>query len=342
MMNKYLIYVKRTLKKPAYICLLLLLPLIAAFIYMLPDDSMSTNIYTGYINYDTGEDAARLNELLEASAYGFVFVSYDNTDDLYADVASKKLDCAYIIPEDFSENFTFDIKNSHIQVICSPATDYEKISMEVIYNDIISIYAPDIVKAYYQENDEAGSLYDETQADFIDEYYDALMAGDSLFTITTNSSDTYNGRSVDSDTFPFYGFTGIIIFIACMLGLNNYLKDDYEHIYDRVRSSKRLGICLMNILASALPAGIISWIALVIYNNGASALSLLLHIFIYIIICTVFCMIYRFIFRNYRIFSGAMAMLIICTLVFSPIFVDLSAYLPVIKYISYIFPATYF
>lgn len=341
-MNKFLILIKRTLCKPIYIGLLLLLPAAAFLVNIIPDKSMSTNIYIGYINYDNSTDANKLNELLSESTYGFIFICYDDTDKLYADVASKKLDCGYIIPENFSDTFPKDINNSMIQVICSPATTYSTVSMEVIYNNIISVYAPALVKEYYKNNDEISALYGDIQSDFIDEYYNYLMEGDSLFTITTNSPDTYNGRAIASNTFPFYGFNGLIIFIAAMMGLINYLKDNYEHIYDRIPANKRIITCIMNIFSSAIPSAALSFIALIIYNNGADILRLLLHILVYIIICTIFCILYNFIFRNYHIFSGAMPILIICTLVFTTVFIDLSIYIPIIKYIAYLFPVTYF
>lgn len=342
MIRKLLILIKRILCKPVYIGLLLLIPAVAIFIRLLPEDSMSTNIYMGYINYDTDDRALKLNEMLSGSSYGFVFVEYDSQDRLYRDVASGQLDCAYIIPENFSEEFTKNVDNCNIQLICSPATTYSAISMEVVYNDIISVYSPSIVKEYYKNNEDVSSIYKTTHSDFIDSYYDDLLEGDSLFTITTNSNDAYNGRAVVSNTFPFHKFTGLIIFIAAMLGLMNYLKDDYEHIYDRIPEKMRIGLCLLNVFASCLPAGLTAYIALVIYGGYKSALGLLVHIIIYILICMIFCILYRFVFRNYHVFSGAMPVIIICTMIFSPIFIDLSDIIKETGFLSYLFPVTYF
>jgi uncharacterized membrane protein len=145
------------------------------------------------------------------------------------------------------------------------------------------------------------------------------LSGDHLFSLETEALSENQTVPAYTDTFPFQEFTGLIIYITALLGLLNYMKDNQNNVYGRLSKRKRLSFCIMNIMADITPAAILGFVALAVYNKGASLFLMMLQMIFYIFICLILCIIFRFIFRSYKIYCGVLPLLIVCALLLSGI-----------------------
>ena len=100
--------------------------------------------------------------------------------------------------------------------------------------------------------------------------------------------------------------------------------------------------CLTGILANITPVWLVSVVTLYLYEQPEAILPFLLKMFGYILLCLLFTFICLLIFRHYKPFVSALPVLVICTLIFSPIFLHLEDYAPILRYLSCLFPPTFF
>lgn len=340
--RQFFIFLKRTLCKPIYCILLLLIPAIAIGVKALPQKAVSTNIKTGIYTYDQDEYTSQIVKQLTANETGFIFVACTSEQELMELVASGELDCGYVLPADFSEAFVADINNSHMNVYTSPATLFVTISNEIVFHQLLQVYAVPIVTNYFSSVSEFQDALPIDYATYIPDIYEDYMTNNSVFTIVTNSTGDYQNDTEQISMFPLYKFVGLLIFIAALFGLMNALKDEDQNIYLRLNKRNRLKFYILNIISNLLPAACIGYLTLLIYGTDKSPAALALHMLVYIIICLLFTLLYRIIFRTYRFYIAALPILLACTLVLSPIFIDLTGFLPVLKFISKLFAPTYF
>ena len=186
------------------------------------------------------------------------------------------------------------------------------------------------------------TFYRSSFQSYLENQYRNYMNSDSVFRLSVNNTGAYHGTTDSVDLFPVHAFTGFLLFLSSLVGLLVYLKDQDDHIYDRVSKRKRLRFCLTGILANITPVWLISVVTLYLYEQPEAILPFLLKMSGYVLLCLLFAFICLLIFRHYKPFVSALPVLVICTLIFSPIFLHLEDYAPILRYLSYLFPPTFF
>jgi hypothetical protein len=321
---------------------MVIIPILAVVVSRLPKKEINSNVITGIYADEYDSYISDIADSLTSSEEGFVFEKCQSLEDLENKVATGAYDCGYYFPDNFSDNFSTDIESSSMYVYTSPSSMFKTVTSEMVFNQILKAYSPVIMTDYLKNNQYTGNLYDEAYDKYINEKYTEYMNSQKIFKLDTNYTGDYAAGSYSINTFPFKKIVGLIIFLSGLFGMLNYLKDENRHVYNMISQKERFSFCIMNVLANMLPTVIISYVTLLIYGNDTTSLKLAGHLLIYMLICLVWTLCYRIIFRSYKSFISGIPVTIICTLVFSPVFIDLTKYLYVLKLLSYIFPTTYF
>lgn len=330
------ILIKRALCKPFTAILVLLIPLSAILIHLIPLNDMSTTIETGiYIeNPDSYADA--LTDKLTKEKEGFVFVICDSKTELINNVSSGIFDCGFVLSDGYADAFIDGKAKDKLTMYTSPSSMFQYISMEKLYGCMLEIYAPQMTTQFISEN------YSKAYDDYITEQFEKYMNDNSVFTIKVTGNYHFTASKQKLNTFPIYELTGLLIFICSLFGVLNYLRDESRHSYDSLSNGKKHIYCIINIAAEVLPAAIIGYITLMIYDSSTNAFRLLLHMLLYMLICILYSLLYRLLFRKYTVYQAVLPIIITLALLLTPTFINVTQYIPALKYLSLLFAPYFF
>lgn len=350
-MNRLLLcnalFIKRSVKKISFLLLLLSIPVLC---YLLKDNVRNTttsSIHAGI--YIENKDSVLVNQLVNNIVGQYGSISYevcDNFDTLKKNVMNGAYECGYVFPEDFDEKIAVNDTHHLIDSYVSPGTRTSTLTNEYVFAEIFNEYVFNRLINYIR-NDEVfkgkdlSNLEDELRPSF-----EAYLASDDMFFFQYVNAKT---GAPDSDvlftSFTLSSVKGLIalfIMFAAFMGTLNLYKDDNIGIFSAFGSrlqpfAKMAEIFTMTLLSS------VSGLA-TIYLCGLSDGLLLefLRLLVYTVICTVyFYMIYK-VAPNQYIFAALIPMLILGSMIFCPIFLDTSEFIPLVKYISWIFAPKYY
>lgn len=346
LLRQYLILLKRGSKKIINLLFMISIPLVALYVKSLPAAEKGTVFICGYYMEDDSPYLDSVSNVLTEyqSKYQscFLFESCSSVTELKEQVASGKYDCGYVFETGFADAFVSDTKNSHILLYTTPSSMYPTIFSEIIFDKVLSAFSPAIASHYLETNAYTGMFYSEDYADYLKQQYDDYMNSDSVFKLSVNQPGTYQGEPGTIDLFPVHEITGFILFLSALIGLLAFLKDTEQGVYARLSATKRLTFCILNILANMTPAFISGFITLLLYEGTGQVFLFSIKMLGYISLCILFCLVCLLLFRQYKRFVSALPVIVISCLIFSPIFIDLQQYAPILKYIAYLFPTTFF
>ncbi len=312
------ILIKRILGRPAMIAVLLIIPAALLFVHMLPEKKQSTEIVSGiYIEENDSYTEAFVSHLTD-SATGFIFHEYVSLSDMKDDVASGTIDAGYMIPTGFSSSMIKGDDKVHVTVYTTAGSSFENVSSESVYAALLSAYAADM--SVHMLSEQYGSYITNSDLEsyvsgYIRDRFQGYIDNDDVFSISGGISGKYSSSdSIAPNNFPVNLLIYMVIAICALLGAQSYLKDLDSGVYSRLSTRGKLSFCIKNIAAGVIPAAIMSFISLIIYNGIDGFLSILIRILCVSAISLIAALASRLIFRHYKVFTIALPILIICTL----------------------------
>ena len=340
-----IILTKRTLKSPLLIILLFTMPLLTFVVTKLP--SFNNELcYKGGL-YLMGEDELAegiKNELIKDNSI-FEFVEYTDLDEMYHDVHTGKLTCGYIFPDDLSERSSMKECKGSITVIKKPEATLQLALNEMVYSKIIKLQNYDILPSFVKSLD----VFEETDTEAIaklmeyyEDYADSDMTMHLLFKTYGASGLIENVNPQKALTFPIRGILGIMVFLAGLFGCVTYMSDREKGIFATISNGYK---ALCQILYVAIPAVLFGASALLTLalsgsftNLGIEFLSMLMLVGLtiafgqFLIIVT----------RNSKICIATIPGIIVGCLIFCPVFITASNYLPAAKVVEKLFVPYYY
>lgn len=336
---------KRTIKNPLLIILLVLMPFLAFAVNLLP--SFHTNVSYEAGIYLDGEDefSKQLCNALTESDGIFTFVEYDDLDRMYDDVKLNKINCGYIFPDDLIQRSELSQYNDCILAICQPGQTMQPAVNEFVYAELIKLQNYGIITNYVT----SAGLFSSTDTDALEElieYYEHYTKSDETFHIllktygTAGLSDKeYNTESI---SFPIRGILAIMVFLAGMFGSVTYMIDREKGIFQTLNNKYKM---LCRILYAAIPAILFSISALITLKFSGIFISFAKEIpamLLLIAITIVFCQFMIFITRKSGIYIAAIPGILIGCLIFCPVFIQASKYIPAASFIEKLFVPFYY
>ena len=301
------------------IVVLLVIPAVLIAVSLLPARKQSTEIVSGVYIESSDEHTDAFLSYLTSTSTGFTFSHYESLKDMKDDVASGRIDSAYMVPDGFSESMIHSDGKRHITVYTTDGSSFQSVSEESVYAALLYAYAADMSVCMLQDRYLANVPYDETQmSEYISDRFKGYIENEDIFTIESGLTGKYTASTdIAPNNFPVEILVYITLFVCSLLGLQNYLRDLNCGAYSILSSRKKAGFCVKNIAAGIIPAAIISFISLIIYSGTNGCLNVLLHIAAVSVISLAAALIFRVIFRRYKIFTIALPFIIICTLLLS-------------------------
>lgn len=365
MKKQYLIWirllVKRLWKQPAYVGLLVLIPVLGFAAGALERGERSGVEVAVCVEEGpwSEEILAGLREQETDSVLRFV--QFADSGEVERRVASGEAECGFVLGGDLAQRVPAGQWRKGIRVYERNESVVTGIAKERIAGVIFRLYS----EACYADH---MGQFPEAAAAFAMEAYESHLEDDSTFGFVYVYDDSIsqpdpdiavvNDEPVNAAVFPVKGVFAVLIFLGGMCGMLEYERDREEKRF--VRLAPDLLTYLVNIwISTALPA-VAVLVCLWLYDGTRSGggpfspgrmlsvwhmgmwVEQTAHLLLYQGVIMAYCVILKALLRRRETIAAAMPILALGSLVCAPVFIRLGAYLPVFTILEKLFPATYY
>lgn len=294
------------------------------------------------------------DKLVELDDSLFSFRLITSKEELLKKVQSNQLECGYLFEKKLGSELDKNRLKNLITVYVSAGTTCTGVLNELIYANLFEEYSLSLL----QENlTEAGHLPFTDKAakefslppvtpDLVENYYRSHLSDGSTFRIQVEFvEDTVITplSGTQTATVPLLrGFTALFLLLCGFLALLTSYHDEKNGLYARLHGTPRFLAPRLTQLAYLLPSGAVSLLGLFVSGTGTGFGKELLALICYLMALLVFYGILGTLIRNHTVLCAAFPMVLLCTLVFTPVITDLSFFFPWMKAVRYILPAYYY
>lgn len=332
----YRLWLKTYVKKKMYwvqlLGILAVLLIIASV--SVPD---SDNVEVG-ICCKGDEYSRQLTEWLLKEESVFVFREYEETGELYQDVLSGKLECGFIFDKELDRKMKEgDLRKSITYVGNSYSTKGETVQ-ETVYAGLLRIYSDEIL--IQSETDIYGDTNEERMQKLLEknhEYQDSNAVFQLEIETVCFPEEEMKSETV-TQTYPVQGMVGLFLFFIMFLAYGNKYSDNGQKVEKALNKGERFAYACMNQLAAGTIPAIAGLFSIVCLADGSNPVHELLRMVLLIAVSSVWITFFGSFLKNAASFAGAIVSLFLVNLLVCPVFIDLAAYVPALRYIRVLFP----
>ncbi|MGN0347796.1 MAG: hypothetical protein ACI4DU_10995 [Lachnospiraceae bacterium] len=364
----FFLTIKRYIKYPAFLLLLLMLPIAAIFLSKEQKEEKN-GIFVGYCFYDEEEPEASVvmtkyadflpeeletddfkslpgnknaQEVLEEALFSyhgmFEFISFDSIDEMILQVEKGELECAYLIPINLYDYLFNGEKKNRAMVFTSPSTTLSKVATETIYSMLYTgISRQALTDYFFSRSAISKHLQYPKDVSAIEEIYQTFLTNGSTFDFEyVNAPEDFQPTNVNIALSPLRGIFALLILLASLVGAFDFYKEAENPIF--ARKTVRLAYIMVPTLFCGIDA-VVCLAFSPFFQNVFYEISAML---LYCALCIIFTFIMANIIKRQAIYYACLPIFLFACLLLSPIFFDFSAFLPVLKPLSYLFLPTYY
>lgn len=339
------ILTKRQLANPFFLALLIILPLTA----LISDNFSSKDNNNGYVAglYIDGETDdifadTVVNNLINANE-SIRFIKFNDVENMKEKIISEELICGYVIPHNIRELLSGDDKEDCITSYKIPASTLQPAANEIVYAELIKLQGYTIMEDYMHSS---GQFPDDKYIEEAFEYYEEYLTGNE--TIRIDYEEYGTDKIIDAKeiktglVFPVRGIMSVLVFLAGLFGSVLYLKDKENGVFQTITKGYQN---ILGIIYPFIPAflfGVAMTVSVISSDNHKAVGMEIICMLGFVLGITLFAFLLTIIARKSRILGSCIPVILLCCLVFCPIFINLKLYLPVTEYVQKLFVPYYY
>ena len=337
------LFIKRLIKNPAFICMLMIMPILI-IMFNKVDTKEEKRIIVGLYHEEEALSQTICEQLKDKEGY-IKFLVYDNKDEMIEAVENKKLECAYIFSVDFKDRLdNYKIKKC-ITCIEAPSTILSSLSDEVVFSGIIGEYGKNIAVDFAKENNiVVGDGRNNVES--ISENYDKFNTPEKTFSIDYKYIET-DGVSTDgikdkTTTYVIHGIVSVLILISGLFGAVNWFEDEKRGLYSAFNSEGKIIVGFISILAPTVLMALSGIVTIYLSNTYTYVSREIIGMGLYILLVCGFSYLLKLIAKSGTDICLSLPILTVGSLIFCPVFIDASKFIPFISWINKLFPSYYY
>ncbi len=346
---------KRQLHHKVMAFFLIIMPIAALIIINIPAMVSDGIPKVGIMLSDEDNTAIAIkDELIDTSA-SLQFVLYTDEREMTDDITNATLQCGYIFNPNITQRLDSSDYTGVITLVNNNSSFISSMSNEIVFAALFRTYAKNIGVAWIQNNISLPSIQEITTEKFLAKY-DDYIHGSATFHLeyevldqhsTNQSNDTPidNGVKeieVKNVTFPIRGILAILILIAGLFGVIQWISDKNSDVFAPMSHNLIIISRLLYTLVPSVMYGLSAIITLYISKTAGNIIHELLSMLIYILIITLVGFVLTLIVKKSGFIISLIPVIIIGSLVFCPVFLDISVYVPFVNVINKLFLPYYY
>ena len=299
-----------------------------------------------------GVFSEELRKRLEAREGSLKFVFYDSEEAVQQEVAAARAECGYCIPADLLQCIGRGKYTEIIKSYESPQSSLQTICEEVLFSEIFSLYeeatfgeqAAELVAGELEKNGQNGEAR-ETLTKRAEELLEKYKNNGSTFrfayeTYSEEATEESENTQGSGGILPVRGILALAIYICGLCGTLDALEDEKKGRTVRLKG-KRI-FQLLTIYMPVFIMSVLTWFSLSIIGEMGEIAEELLRLLFYQFLMMVYCLVLKFICKKEERLAAAMPMLILCSVIVCPVFIDLSQFVPIFDVLKKAFPISYY
>ena len=327
---------KRLYKKPTFLAILVLIPLLVFGYGMVAEEDSGVATVALYGNEEPLTQKI-LTELTQDSQL-LQYTRCETPQEAEKLVRGGKADMAWIFPEDLEGSikaFTDDpgTDTAFLRVVLRE----ENVVLMLARERLSGIVYPYIARNFYinflrEEYPELNHLSDEQLL----VYYDGTQMSEELFQY--EGKDPTQVQQVHYLLAPVRGLLAIVIILGGMATAMYSIRDRENGTFQWLPSHRQILPELGGQVIGALNLGIAAWLAMVISGLASGFFRELIVLLEYSLCVSFYCMLLRRVLGNIRRIGTAIPLLIVAMLLVCPVFFDFGK----MRLLQFVFPPTYY
>jgi len=351
----FLMQWKRMLRNKGFLLILLLFPVCLILLTQTVHTEEDSRIPVGLcLNTDDTLAETLCEKLVTLDDSLFTFSLVSTEEELVKLVQSNRFECGYLFRKELKKELDKSHLKNLITVYVSEATTCEGVLNELVYANLFEEYSLDLLQKTLK--DAAHLPFTKTDAEMfslppvndeaVENYYRSHLSDGSTFRFDVqfvSSGKTPAATGTSSAMLPLLrGFSALFMLLCGFLAMLNTYHDKQNGLYARSSRTERRLYPQLTMLAYLLTSGIVFLLTLWLCRLTTDLSTELLALLCYLVAIQIFYTLLGSLIRNHTVLCAAFPMLLLCTLLFTPMIVDLSAYFPWITAIRYVLPTHYY
>ena len=337
LIRRYFIFNKRLLKKPGFLAILLLVPILVFSLQTVTNSEAGGVMTVTLAKQDPNDPiATEIVDSLLSSSNLIRFIHCESVAEASSLVENGKADAAWIFPENMQEKldtFTDFInqRNAVVKIIERENNVLLLLSHEKLASTLYPYCSYSLYRGFIRDN---VIRLDELPEEKLQEYYHLVQAeGENIFQFSYADSNESTANAEQNYLLtPMRGLMAILIVFGGFAVALFYMHDEAQRKFDWVRPSERIPYTVIYHLPAIADMAFAVLIALFLTGMNVSLGRELIAMTLYVIIALGFCMAVRLLCKDIRLFGAVIMVLVIVMIAFCPVFFEIKA-LPAIRYL---------
>ena len=339
----FLLLNKRLLKKPSFIILLCMIPVIVFGLHLVSERE-SGIVRIALVNEGSQEAGTIIDELMNKPSV-FLFDTYESGKDAEEALLDNRVDAVWIFPRDYSDRIS-DFTGSLVKNTKDSEGAVEIVERED--NVLLQLSRMELFGALY--SDLSFSLFDnyinirladtKVPAGTLRGYYDNNRNTGMLFDYRDTDERSPKEQDV-SESYLFTPLRGVLLLLTLLCGLAAamyYRADLDKEIFTWMPVGNKWVFEHVYLLTALVDGGLVVLITFFITGLATSPLTEIALMFLFILSCCCFCSIIRRLTFNLRSLATFIPILMLAMLVVCPVFI----YIRALRGIQHLLPPFYY
>lgn len=339
---------KRLLKKPSFLIILGILPvLLLGYRVLIAGESGTIRVGMYFEEPEGALAKAMQQELVGKELFAEFYVSASE-EDLYADVASGRAECGYLLPGDVIERLVEKDWDGCITQIVSDNSRYADYVNETIYCQVFYEMAETLLLDYMRSH----NYYGATDAQLTEACREAFAAKENgIIAFEYEYVEGKGGIQVpkpektgdyDHLTKPIRGTIALFVLLAGMAGLIFWYQDEQEGRFQCFLYQRLPWLSVSSLLLPTLLGGIVGLGSLYLSGVGMSFPKELALMLLYCLLVTGFCNLLRFLVPSAHAVCAMIPLFSLASFVCCPIIMDITTFAPFLRYLRPLLVVDYY
>lgn len=258
--------------------------------------------------------------------------------EVYDAVAANRAECGYIFSETLYEELLDGNLKGLITTVASPSTTMLPVINETVYSLVFEDLALLSLEQYLADGSAVSTDYDVLYDDaMIEELYQKYMLGDSTFHFEYDGSpEDYRLTTTTVLLSPIRGLLSVLLLLSALTGAISYYRLAENPVFDTWKV--RIGCIAIPVLCT-IP---VMLLCIHFAGLGAGPGKEICLLILYAVVCVIATFLLTLLIKKRVIFTSLLPLYILACLVFTPVFIDISVFLPALQPLSYLFLPYYY
>lgn len=318
---------KRQLKRPAYLVLLILLPVLfygAKGLERADQEGVQIGLYVE----DKGV-SKKIAELLKSQKGMFHFYECASEEELKADVASRKAECGYVFFSGLEGKLDRGRFKRSIGIYSAPSTVVAPLSSEVVFSALIEVYGRNLLKRYVVTEEIFEPMDRNLAWEEIERLFDKYYQNGSTFSFAYETMDSKPVETSSVKTgIKARGIAAVYIFIIGLFSAVTLCADEKKGLFIPVPYTSKIWCSLSAMLAPVVLASISGLLAIWISGEQRELWFEAVVMAGYAVLVVLFGYLLKTVVKNPAVICSTIPFFILGSLVLCPVFFDIGMFLP--------------